>query len=94
MHMPLLLMMLSVVLVGTVLTQAGLECDVLPTAAGDLKITFIGHASLMFSFNGKVFHVDPCGTVGMASGLAQARKLRRGSLRSSLRSERRLACRP
>ena len=30
------------------------ETDVLPTAAGDLKITFIGHASLMFEFGGKV----------------------------------------
>jgi len=35
------------------------EEDFIPTAAGDLKITFIGHASLMFTFQGKVIHVDP-----------------------------------
>ena len=32
----------------------GYETDVLPTSAGDLRITFIGHASLMFEFGGKV----------------------------------------
>ena len=35
------------------------ETDVIPTAAGDLKITFIGHGTLMFTFGGKVIHVDP-----------------------------------
>ena len=29
------------------------EQDILPTEAGDLKITFIGHASLLFEFGGK-----------------------------------------
>ena len=33
--------------------------DVIPTASGDLKITFIGHGSLIFTFNSKTFHVDP-----------------------------------
>jgi L-ascorbate metabolism protein UlaG (beta-lactamase superfamily) len=37
------------------------ETDRLPTSAGDLKITFIGHASLYFTFGGKVIHVDPVG---------------------------------
>lgn len=35
------------------------EEDYIPTAAGDLKITFIGHGTLMFTFQGKVIHVDP-----------------------------------
>ncbi len=35
------------------------EEDIIETSAGDLKITFIGHASVMFSFNGKIIHVDP-----------------------------------
>jgi len=39
--------------------QEGFETDTLPTAAGDLKITFIGHGSLMFAFGGKIIHVDP-----------------------------------
>jgi L-ascorbate metabolism protein UlaG (beta-lactamase superfamily) len=41
--------------------QATFQEDVIPTAAGDLTITFIGHGTLMFSFDGKVIHVDPVG---------------------------------
>lgn len=33
--------------------------DTIKTSAGNLEITFIGHASLMFNFNGKIIHVDP-----------------------------------
>jgi L-ascorbate metabolism protein UlaG (beta-lactamase superfamily) len=39
--------------------RAAFETDVIKTAAGDLKITFIGHGTLMFTFGGKVIHVDP-----------------------------------
>ena len=39
--------------------QEGLENDIIKTSAGDLKITFIGHGTLMFTFGGKVIHVDP-----------------------------------
>jgi L-ascorbate metabolism protein UlaG (beta-lactamase superfamily) len=35
------------------------ETDVAKTAEGDLKITFIGHGSLMFNFGGEIIHVDP-----------------------------------
>ena len=35
------------------------ETDIIKTSAGDLKITFIGHGTLMFSFGGKVIHADP-----------------------------------
>jgi L-ascorbate metabolism protein UlaG (beta-lactamase superfamily) len=35
--------------------------DVIPTNAGPLEITFIGHGTLMFTFGGKVIHVDPVG---------------------------------
>lgn len=37
------------------------EKDVIPTSQGDLKITFIGHATLMFEFDQKVIHIDPVG---------------------------------
>jgi L-ascorbate metabolism protein UlaG (beta-lactamase superfamily) len=37
----------------------GFASDVIKTSSGDLKITFIGHASLIFTFNGKRFYVDP-----------------------------------
>jgi len=35
------------------------EEDTIKTSAGDLKITFVGHGTLMFTFGGKVIHVDP-----------------------------------
>jgi L-ascorbate metabolism protein UlaG (beta-lactamase superfamily) len=41
--------------------QAKFQEDVIPTAGGDLTITFIGHGTLMFSLDGKVIHVDPVG---------------------------------
>jgi L-ascorbate metabolism protein UlaG (beta-lactamase superfamily) len=39
--------------------QRDFQTDVIETSAGDLVITFIGHATLMFTFDGKVIHVDP-----------------------------------
>ena len=50
----------------------GYETDVLPTSAGDLRITFIGHASLMFEFGGKVIYNDPTGQYGDYGGLPKA----------------------
>jgi len=37
------------------------ESDIIETSQGKLKITFIGHGTLMFTFNGKVVHLDPVG---------------------------------
>ncbi|MEW6333662.1 MAG: MBL fold metallo-hydrolase [Thermodesulfobacteriota bacterium] len=51
---------------------AAFEKDILPTAGGDLEITFIGHASLMFRFGGKVIYNDPVGQYGDFSGLPKA----------------------
>lgn len=39
--------------------HADFEKDLIKTSEGDLEITFIGHGTLMFSFGGKVIHVDP-----------------------------------
>ena len=39
--------------------QPNLETDTISTSRGDLRITFIGHGTLMFRFDGKVIHVDP-----------------------------------
>ena len=35
------------------------EKDVIKTSQGDLSITFVGHGTLMFEFNGMTIHVDP-----------------------------------
>ncbi len=50
-------------LVGMLIMEAAaqekFETDVIKTSAGNLEITFIGHGTLMFTFGGKVIHVDP-----------------------------------
>jgi len=42
-----------------VAVQQDFQTDLIGTSSGDLVITFVGHASLMFTFEGKVIHVDP-----------------------------------
>jgi len=44
----------------TAATPGALPKDPIETSAGPLGITFIGHATLMLEWNGKVIHVDPC----------------------------------
>ncbi len=39
--------------------ESKFEQDIIKTSAGDLKITFIGHGTLMLTFDGKTIHVDP-----------------------------------
>ncbi len=39
--------------------QGKFETDIIQTSAGNLEITFIGHGTLMFKFNGRVIHIDP-----------------------------------
>jgi len=49
-----------------------LEEDTVATSAGDLKITYVGHASLFFTINDRVIHVDPCGSLTDYSQLPKA----------------------
>jgi L-ascorbate metabolism protein UlaG (beta-lactamase superfamily) len=42
-----------------VAAQDQFEKDIIKTSAGNLEITFIGHGTLMFNFEGKIVHVDP-----------------------------------
>jgi L-ascorbate metabolism protein UlaG (beta-lactamase superfamily) len=54
----------SLSLVPVVLAAASsppLESDTVATSTGELKITFIGHGTLLFQFGGKTVHVDPVG---------------------------------
>ena len=48
------------------------ETDVIPTSAGDLKITFLGHGSLMLVFDEKIIYVDPFNRVADYSKLPKA----------------------
>ena len=48
------------------------QTDTIKTSSGDLKITFIGHASLMFEFNKMIIYVDPASMFGDYSKLPKA----------------------
>jgi len=48
------------------------EEDIIKTKTGDLKITFIGHATLMFGYKDKVVHVDPVSRMADYSRMPKA----------------------
>jgi L-ascorbate metabolism protein UlaG (beta-lactamase superfamily) len=48
------------------------KSDIIPTSKGDLKITLIGHGTLMFEHSGKIIHVDPWTEVGNYTSLPKA----------------------
>lgn len=48
------------------------EEDTFKTSQGELKITFIGHGTLMMTFGGKVIHIDPVGSMTDYKKLPQA----------------------
>lgn len=52
--------------------QENFESDIIKAASGDVKITFIGHGTLMFDCGGKVVHVDPVGQYADYSKLPKA----------------------
>ena len=54
------------------MTIAPYETDTIPTAAGDLQITFLGHGTLILTFQGKTIHVDPFGRVADYSKMPKA----------------------
>jgi L-ascorbate metabolism protein UlaG (beta-lactamase superfamily) len=56
-----ILMVVALSMVGAVAAQTSFEQDVMKTSAGDVSITFIGHGTLIFDFDGKIIHVDPFG---------------------------------
>jgi L-ascorbate metabolism protein UlaG (beta-lactamase superfamily) len=53
-------------------SQDQFESDTISTSSGDLKITFIGHGTLMFEFNNLVIHVDPVGRYADYSKMPKA----------------------
>ncbi len=55
-----------------VLAHETFEKDVFDTTGGKLEITFIGHGSLMFQYQGKIIHVDPYSQVADYTKLPKA----------------------
>lgn len=58
--------------VTTAIAKQDFQIDTIKTSGGDLKITFIGHGTLMFNYAGKIFHVDPWGKLADYSELPKA----------------------
>ncbi|MFC1537960.1 MBL fold metallo-hydrolase [Candidatus Latescibacterota bacterium] len=57
---------------NSVSAQNSFKSDTFATSEGPFKITFIGHGSLMFTFNDLVMHLDPWGRVADYSKLPKA----------------------
>ncbi|MBI5558114.1 MAG: MBL fold metallo-hydrolase [Deltaproteobacteria bacterium] len=52
--------------------QQQFATDVIPTPAGDARITFLGHGTLMLAFAGKIIHIDPFSKVADYATLPRA----------------------
>ena len=63
---------IALVLMISVCAQDDFQKDIISTSAGNLEITFIGHGTLMFTFNDKVIHVDPFSKLADYSTLPKA----------------------
>jgi len=55
----LLTVLVSALAMFAAYAQKQLQEDSVKTSGGDLKITFIGHGTLMLTYAGKVIHADP-----------------------------------
>jgi len=66
---------MCLIFIGFGVVSAGsslFEEDTLDTSSGDLKITFVGHGSVMFTIQEKVIHIDPVSRVADYTELPQA----------------------
>jgi L-ascorbate metabolism protein UlaG (beta-lactamase superfamily) len=72
MHDLVLLTFLLIGSTGAILAESAFESDVLPTSAGNLTMTFIGHGTLMFRFDGTIIHLDPWSKLAEYSKLPKA----------------------
>lgn len=52
--------------------MAQIQKDIIKTSHGDMEIWFIGHGSLMISFNSKIIHIDPFSNMADYSTLPKA----------------------
>ncbi len=52
-------MLIAALMAAPAMAQETFEKDVVGTAKGDLEIYFIGHASLLFTYNGRTIYIDP-----------------------------------
>ena len=62
----------SLILFSISTAQSQFESDTIKTTKGELVITFIGHGTLMFTFNNMVIHIDPVGRYADYSKMPKA----------------------
>jgi L-ascorbate metabolism protein UlaG (beta-lactamase superfamily) len=67
-----LILTMLVLAFGAAAVSAKSPDDVIPTSQGEIRITFLGHATLMMTWNGKVIHVDPVSAEADYSRLPKA----------------------
>ncbi|NJD22331.1 MAG: MBL fold metallo-hydrolase [Melioribacter sp.] len=58
--------------VNILIAQNSFQTDIIKTSDGDLKITFVGHGTLIFEFKNVVTHVDPFGRLADYTKLPKA----------------------
>lgn len=66
------LVVIATVAIATAAHAQGFEKDVIKTSAGDVEITFVGHGTLIFTFGGRVIHVDPFSRLADYASLPKA----------------------
>jgi len=71
-RMSLLAILLLRCMVAPAIAQEQFEKDTLKTSAGDLEMTLVGHGTLIFTYGGKVIHIDPYGKVADYAKLPKA----------------------
>ena len=69
-YLLMLFIFLSLAIVAV--SNSPFEKDTFQTTEGELEITFIGHGTLMFSFQDMVIHVDPYGRLADYTELPEA----------------------
>jgi len=63
---------IAVALAAVAASATALETDTIPTSAGPLTVTFVGHGTLIFDLGGTVIHVDPYGKLADYATLPKA----------------------
>lgn len=56
----------------SLMAQEYIKADVYETNKGPLKVTLVGHGSIMFEYNGQIIHVDPYSKVADYTKLPKA----------------------
>ncbi len=66
------ILLLTLINLTMITAQTNYESDVIKTSGGELKMTFFGHASLMFEYNNLIIYLDPVGRYADYSKMPKA----------------------